>query len=347
MLLYIHIPFCDSKCHYCSFNSYTDILHLKKEYFKALKKQLYFELKRFKTKKLDSIYIGGGTPSAIEAKYYEDIFMTLQPFITNQTEITTEANPNSLTKEWLKEMLNFGINRVSLGVQSFDDKKLKFLGRNHNGKTAINALETLSSNIKNFSLDFIYDTTCDTKELLLSDLNKALKFPITHISSYSLTIEKGTTFFGKNSLLKGDDNLIFWFIDKIKSQNFTQYEISNFGKIKSKHNLGYWSGKDYLGVGSGAVGFFKDKRFYTNKNVKSYIKDPLEIEIENLTPQNLKDEKIFLGLRSEVGVNLEILDNTQKEKVSLLLHENKIYIKESKIYNKDYFLADEITLFLT
>ena len=347
MLLYIHIPFCDSKCHYCSFNSYTDILHLKVEYFKAIKKQLLYELQRFNPTFLETIYIGGGTPSAVEASYYEDIFEILKPFITDKTEITTEANPNSLTIEWLKEMKDFGINRVSLGVQSFDDKKLKFLGRNHDAKTATKALEILSSNIKNFSIDFIYDTVCDTKELLDNDLKKALQFPLTHISSYSLTIEKATTFFGKNSLLKGDDNLIFWFIDKIKSQGFNQYEISNFGKIKSLHNLGYWSGKDYIGVGSGAVGFLKDKRFYTDKNVKSYIKNPLNIEIENLTQKNLKDEKIFLGLRSEVGVEIDIFTKDELEKLSILLKEKKLIKKENRVFNPNYFLADEISLFLT
>ena len=180
-----------------------------------------------------------------------------------------------------------------------------------------------------------------------NDLKKALQFPLTHISSYSLTIEKATTFFGKNSLLKGDDNLIFWFIDKIKSQGFTQYEISNFGKIKSLHNLGYWSGKDYIGVGSGAVGFLKDKRFYTDKNVKSYIKNPLNIEVENLTPKNLKDEKIFLGLRSEVGVWIDIFTKEELKKLSILLKEKKLIKKGNRVFNPNYFLADEISLFLT
>ena len=343
MLLYIHIPFCDSKCYYCSFNSYTDILYLKEEYFKALKKQLLFELKRFNLKKLTSIYIGGGTPSAVNANLYEDIFKTLTPFITSDTEITTEANPNSLTNEWIKDMKSFGVNRVSLGVQSFDDKKLRFLGRNHNSLEAKKAIETSLNYIDNLSIDLIYDTILDNKNLLKNDLKTAFSFPITHLSSYSLTIEKGTTFFKKQNLTKDDQNLSVWFINQIKNSGFLQYEISNFAKKKSIHNLGYWQGKDYIGVGSGAVGFLKNKRFYPTKNVKEYIKNPLKIEVENLTIKNLIDEKIFLGLRSEVGVDIKLLDN---KKVKILLDEDKVILKNNRIFNKDYFLADTIALFL-
>lgn len=343
MLLYIHIPFCDSKCHYCSFNSYTDILYLKEEYFKALHKQLLYEIKRFDLKKLSTIYIGGGTPSAVPAILYEEIFKTLSPFITKNTEITTEANPNSLTNEWLSIMKSFGINRVSLGVQSFDDKKLNFLGRTHTSLDAKKAIETIHNKVSNISIDLIYDTILDNKKLLKNDLNTAFSFPLSHISSYSLTIEKGTNFFGKSNLLKGDENLIFWFTDMIKNKGFTQYEISNFGKIKSKHNLGYWKGKNYMGVGSGAVGFLKDKRYYPTKNVKNYISNPLDIRVENLTKQNLKDEKIFLGLRSKVGLDTNLI---KKEKLKILLEEKKVISKNNKIFNKDYFLADEIALFL-
>ncbi len=344
MMLYIHIPFCDSKCHYCSFNSYTDILHLKDEYFKALKKQLLHEIKRFEVKKLSTIYIGGGTPSAIPAFYYEELFKILDSFIKSDTEITTEANPNSTTDEWMALMKSFGVNRVSLGVQSFDDKKLKFLGREHSSLQAKNAISTILKHIKNISIDLIYDTSLDSKKLLENDLLTAFSFPLTHISSYSLTIEKGTNFFGKANLTKNDENLIFWFVDMIKDKGFIQYEISNFGKIKSSHNLGYWQGKDYIGVGSGAVGFLKNKRFYPTKNVKNYIKNPLDIEVENLSYQNLKDEKIFLGLRSEVGVETKFLDS---KKVDILLSEDKLILKNDRVYNKDYFLADEIALFLT
>ncbi len=343
MLLYIHIPFCDSKCHYCSFNSYTDILHLKENYFKALQKQLLHEIKVFNPNKLSTIYIGGGTPSSVPASLYDKIFKTLSPFITKDTEITTEANPNSLTNEWLSIMKSYGVNRISLGVQSFDDKKLKFLGRNHSSSEAKKAIEIAYKTIKNISIDLIYDTALDNKKLLEADLKTAFSFPLSHISSYSLTIEKGTNFFGKSNLLKGDENLIFWFIDMIKEAGFTQYEISNFGKIKSLHNLGYWKGKDYIGVGSGAVGFLKDKRYYPTKNVKNYITNPLDIKVENLSKQNLKDEKIFLGLRSEVGVKTSFLD---KEKVEILHDEKKIILKNNRLFNKDYFLADEIALFL-
>ncbi|HIO90275.1 MAG TPA: coproporphyrinogen III oxidase family protein [Campylobacterales bacterium] len=346
MLLYLHIPFCDSKCHYCSFNSYTDILDLTQSYMIAMKKQLLFELERFDVKKngIETIFIGGGTPSALPPKEYEEFFKILKPYLMPNIEITTEANPNSASEDWLRGMRELGINRVSFGVQSFDDKKLKFLGREHSSLEAKIAIEKAHMiGIKNISCDLIYDTILDTKELLTSDLDIVFSLPINHLSSYSLTIEKGTNFFGKNNLLTKDENLASWFIDEVKRRGFNQYEISNFGTYKSEHNLGYWTGKEYIGIGSGAVGFLRDKRFYTDRNVKSYIKNPTKIEIENLTQTELKSEKIFLGLRSEIGVDITLLSD---KKLQILKETNKIKLIDTIAYNMDYLLSDEIALFL-
>jgi len=345
VLLYLHIPFCDSKCFYCSFNSYTDLLHLKTKYMKAVKTQLLFELERFKVKKssIETVFIGGGTPSTVEAKLYENFIDLLSPYLKEDMEFTTEANPNSATLQWLKEMKNLGVNRVSFGVQSFDEEKLKYLGRNHSPKDALTAVENAYKiGIKNISIDIIYDTIKDTKKLLKKDLQTAFSLPINHISSYSLTIEKATKFYQEKTLPKDDENLAFWFVDEVKKR-FPQYEISNFGKYKSKHNLGYWQLKDYIGIGSGAVGFFKDKRFYPHTNVKKYIEDPLFHKVEHLSKQDLLTEKIFLGLRSEVGVEKTLLP---EDKTKLLLEEKKLYEKNSKVFNKNFFLADELALFL-
>ena len=345
MLLYLHIPFCDSKCFYCSFNSYTYLLHLESEYFKAIIKQLDYELKKFKVEKnsIETIFIGGGTPSTVEPKYYEEFIKTIQPYLKSYTEFTTEANPNSATKEWLKGMKELGVNRVSFGVQSFDSDKLRYLGRNHSKYDAIKAIETAYKiGIKNISLDLIYDTYLDNKELLQKDLDLVFSLPINHLSSYSLTIEKATKFYHDKITPKDDETLSFWFVEEIK-KHFPQYEISNFGTYHSKHNLGYWQLKDYIGIGSGAVGFLKDKRFYPSQNVQTYIKNPLIQKTEQLSYKDIKTEKIFLGLRSKVGVSLDILDS---KKVKLLHSENKITIKNNRLYNNNFFLADEIALFL-
>jgi len=312
----------------------------------AMKKQLLFELERFDVKKngIETIFIGGGTPSALPPKEYEEFFKILKPYLMPNIEITTEANPNSASEDWLRGMRELGINRVSFGVQSFDDKKLKFLGREHSSLEAKIAIEKAHMiGIKNISCDLIYDTILDTKELLTSDLDIVFSLPINHLSSYSLTIEKGTNFFGKNNLLTKDENLASWFIDEVKRRGFNQYEISNFGTYKSEHNLGYWTGKEYIGIGSGAVGFLRDKRFYTDKNVKSYIKNPTKIEIENLTQTELKSEKIFLGLRSEIGVDITLLSD---KKLQILKETNKIKLIDTIAYNMDYLLSDEIALFL-
>jgi len=345
VLLYLHIPFCDSKCFYCSFNSYTDLIHLKTNYMKAIKAQLPFELKRFEVEKnsIETLFIGGGTPSTVEPKLYEEFIDILKPYLKKDAEFTTEANPNSATYEWLKGMRLLGVNRVSFGVQSFDEQKLKYLGRNHSQKEAKTAIENAyKAGIKNISIDIIYDTQKDTKKLLKQDLLTAFNLPINHLSSYSLTIEKATKFYHDKTLPKDDENLAFWFVDEVKKR-FPQYEISNFGEYKSKHNLGYWQLKDYIGIGSGAVGFLKNKRFYPQTNVKKYIEDPTSHRVEKLSKEDLLTEKIFLGLRSEVGVEKSILP---KEKIKLLLKEKKLYEKNSKIFNKNFFLADELALFL-
>lgn len=346
MLLYIHIPFCDSKCFYCSFNSYTTKHHLKDEYIDALLKQLKYELKRFDVKSFESIFIGGGTPSTLKSKYYKKIFKTIEPFIDSDIEITIEANPNSATKEWLKDIKDIGVNRVSFGAQSFNDEKLRFLGRAHSSKDTIKAVYNAKDiGFENISIDLIYDCSIDTKKMVEADIKMALNLPINHISTYALTLEENTLFFKKRWVKKDDDDLAYFVANLIKDR-FIQYEVSNFGIYFSKHNIGYWQHKDYIGVGSGAVGFLKDKRFYTKSSLEDYIKNPFNTETENLSKKDLLIEKIFLGLRAIFGIDMKILDTKILKRVDILKSEGKIYEKKGKIYNKNLFLADEIALFL-
>ena len=226
MLLYIHIPFCDSKCSYCAFNSYVDKFHLKEKYMKALEVQLDFELKRFKAtkKSIKTIFIGGGTPSTVEPQLYKNIFNILKPFLDDSIEITSEANPNSATKKWLSGMFELGVNRISFGVQSFDTNKLKLLNRSHSKEDAIDSINNAKEiGFQNLSLDLIYATLGDSKELLQNDLKEAFKLPINHLSAYALTIEEGTVFESKPHMSKETLYLTEWFLLKLnKSLNNTK-----------------------------------------------------------------------------------------------------------------------------
>jgi len=350
MLIYIHIPFCDSKCSYCAFNSYVDKFDLKEAYMLALSEQLNFELKRFKAKykTIETIFIGGGTPSTVEPKLYENIFKTLKPYLRDNAEITSEANPNSATKEWLKGMKQLGVNRISFGVQSFNNEKLKLLNRAHNPQQAKDAIIYAKEiGFKNISLDLIYATLGDTKELLQNDLDIAFSLPINHISAYALIIEEGTPFESKPQMSKETLETTEWLFKEIKKHNFEQYEISNFGTFKSEHNLGYWKYKDYIGLGSGAVGKLDLERFYPTCNLEDYIKNPLDIKVEVLSKEDKKIEQIFLGLRSCVGVHKDILNISELKQAHFLVSEKKLYLKNDTFYNTNYLLADEIALFIS
>lgn len=347
MLFYIHIPFCDSKCHYCAFNSYTNLSHLKEAYFNAMLKQIDFEITRFnisKSNPIHTLFFGGGTPSSVEAKYYEKIFDKLSPFFIDDIEITTEANPNSAQKEWQSQMREFGVNRISFGVQSFDDDKLKLLGRNHSSIQAKKTLEIATKLYQNISLDLIYNVLGDTKEFLQKDIDTALSFNTNHLSAYSLTLEENTKFENSNMSLDNEDIAID-FISYLSSK-LPQYEISNFGTYKSKHNLGYWEGLDYVGVGAGAVGFMQNQRYYPIADVNSYIQNPLNINIENLSNDDLLTEKIFLGLRSEIGIDFSLLNTKQQNKCKILFNENKLKYKGNRVFNENFLIADELSVFI-
>jgi len=314
----------------------------------ALLVQLKFELKRFKAeeKSIETIFIGGGTPSTVKPELYRPLFELLRPYIKDDAEITSEANPNSATSEWLEGMYALGVNRISFGVQSFNDEKLKKLGRAHRAVDASSALiRAKEAGFKHLSLDLIYAVDGDTKELLEHDLKEAFKLPIDHLSAYALTIEEGTPFASTPDVANEKLILTEWFLESIKA-HFPTYEISNFGNYHSKHNLGYWEYKDYIGLGSGAVGFLKETRYYPTKDVQAYIENPLDIQSERLSEASIKTEKIFLGLRSIVGVSENILSKQELKNAQLLVNENKLTYKEGSFYNEDYLLSDELALFI-
>lgn len=349
MLAYLHIPYCDSKCHYCSFNSYVDKFDTRKAYMDALHRQLKFELERFEAKKgsIETLFIGGGTPSTVAPELYEPIFALLQPYLRKDAEITTEANPNSATAAWIEGMRSLGVNRISFGVQSFDEEKLKALGRAHNPKQAKEAIILAHElGIEHLSLDLIYNYRNDTKTLIRADVEQAFELPIDHISAYELTIEEGTKFTQTPEARQENEALAFFVADRIKERGFEHYEISNFGRYQSKHNQGYWELKDYIGAGAGAVGFLKERRFYPQNDIHSYISDPMRISEELLSADDLLTERLFLGLRSAIGIESAILSESMRKRAEILLAEDKLHQKGSRYFNKNYFLSDELALYI-
>lgn len=319
----------------------------------ALKKQLRNNLDNYvikHNKKIETVFIGGGTPSTIKPSEYEEIFEMIKPHLEEFAEITTEANPNSASYEWLQSMKNLGVNRVSFGVQSFDNDKLKFLGRAHNSNSAIKSIQNAKEiGFKGINCDIIYGVQNDTMESLKKDFDTAFSLPITHLSAYSLTIEEGTKFFDRSSVKIDDEELSYEIFDYINKNGFHQYEISNFAKNKeseSKHNYGYWQHKEYLGVGAGAVGYINQERHYPSKSLEEYIQKPLDYEIEEIDLNDVKTEKILLGFRSLNGVEISLFNEEEMKKIDDLIKYDKVYMEENRIFNKNFLLSDELALYI-
>ncbi len=316
---------------------------LRESYIDALLEQLSFQIQLYDIKKFKTVYIGGGTPSTLSINQLQKLANFIFPLLEIDAEATIEANPNSATFEWLSAVKQMGFNRLSLGVQSFDNQKLKFLGRNHSNEIAIKSLEIANQvGFKNINLDLIYNTAFDSKEIIENDINIALTMPINHISFYSLTIEEGTVFekIGEKSFENIEETE--YFFEKINSK-FAQYEISNFG-AESKHNFGYWNGENYLGVGSGAVGFWQNQRIYPDRDVNKYISNPTKFEIENLSQSDLRFEKLFLGFRSKIGVLKNELLYNEIQIAETFVSENILTFSNGRYFNKNFLLADELAL---
>jgi len=316
---------------------------------KALEVQLKNELKKFNVQQheIETLFIGGGTPSTVDPELYRPLFDILKPLLKKDAEITSEANPNSATQAWLEGMFKLGVNRISFGVQSFNATKLKALNRAHSAEQAITAIHSAHTiGFKNLSLDLIYNYEGDTQALLKDDIDQAFQLPINHISAYELTIEDGTKFSSTPTVRQEDDELAFFVAKEITQRGFEHYEISNFGTYQSEHNKGYWNLIDYMGVGAGAVGFKQDVRYYPTTNIDLYIKEPLTIAEEPLNSDALLTERLFLGLRSNIGVDSKILTTEMKKRANFLVEKAKLEKENTTYKNNNYFIADELVLYI-
>ncbi|QQK07647.1 radical SAM family heme chaperone HemW [Miniphocaeibacter halophilus] len=326
--IYIHIPFCKEKCYYCDFITMPYQEKRIDEYFSLLGKEIDMYKEKFKNLKdyeIDSIYFGGGTPSFVNSKYIINLISLLKKtfFIKDNIEFTIETNPDTLDKLKLEDYLNSGINRISLGVQTFNDSILKTLGRNHNSKTILNDIKIIrESGFENLSLDLIMGLPKQKLRDIKNDLKIIKEVSPNHISYYDLIIEKNTRFnklYKENKLIlpTEDENRNFYkeIISSLDKMNLKQYEISNFAieGFESKHNLKYWNVNEYLGFGIGASGYINNYRYtneyrykdYKNKIDKNII--PI-LEKENLTRENKIFEKIIMNMRLVDGVSLKELN---------------------------------------
>lgn len=370
MLLYIHIPFCSSKCGYCAFNSFVDREGEIEAYVRALREDIRHSL-RGNTQSITSIFFGGGTPNFLDSKYYDEIFESIytNASVAKDCEISLECNVNLLNLAWCKHLLSLGANRLSVGIQSFDENKLAFLQREHRAKDiALNVEYAFSAGFKNVSCDLITNTPLDSKKVVEADITNALNLPISHISVYALSIDEGSRFaldskrFSQD--LESKDDFCFFARELLEKAGFYQYEVSNYAKdskqgadsTRCKHNLGYWQGREYIGCGAGAVGRLGNRRLRAYPQLANYIKTPHKRLVEILSQRDLCMENIMLGLRCAVGVKMSVMDKFFMDKAAMekhiefLLSGGKCHIRQEKredfLVANELFLSDEIALWL-
>lgn len=310
--IYIHIPFCAWKCAYCDFVSFAGQENLTDAYLDALER----EMRQYAGEKADTIFIGGGTPSILTAEQIKRLSeMVFENFdIVRDYEFTTEANPGTLDDTKITAMLTGGINRISVGVQSFNDDELKTIGRIHDAETAYNTILNLKkSGFNDITIDLMTALPNQTMLSLKNTLKTAVSLPVTHISAYSLIIEDGTPLekaysAGKLKLPTEDEDreMYSYTIDFLSANGFIQYEISNFARqgYECRHNIKYWTFSPYIGLGVAAHSFDGNSRYYNTDDLQAYLSGSEKQKIP-LTQKDKISEFIITGLRMNRGISAE------------------------------------------
>ncbi len=364
--IYIHFPFCNVKCGYCDFYSIVNRKETIPYFIESVIKEidLYFYSNDLNELEFDTIFLGGGTPSLIEPHYIEKIFKTLSNHINFSMikEITIEANPGEASKKYLNGYKEIGINRISFGFQSLDDKLLKFLDRLHSAKQCILAFEEArKAGFENINTDMIFNIPGQSLDILSENLKSVIKLQPEHISSYSLTVEKGTMLYSnvsKGKVVMPDEELdynMYEMTSSIMSDNrYSQYEASNYAKSDKEclHNLHYWNLDPYLAFGPSAHGYDGKKRWWNHKSLNLYLtllkENKLPIKnSEILSTKNKFNEIIMNGLRTSKGINIEKLnrittsiniDKKIQKWPQLVIQDKYLRLKDN-----DFMLLDEIT----
>lgn len=358
--LYLHLPFCISKCPYCDFNSYQ----LKEDnqissYISALYQEITTYSKKLKKSNIKTIYLGGGTPTILSGVQIYNIleFCKSKFTIDKDAEITIEANPGTLDGEKIKLLIESGINRLSLGAQSFNNLFLKKLGRIHNTQDIIDSYYLArKEGFNNINIDIMFALPDQTTEDLQITLKKAISLKPDHLSLYNLTIKPGTEYYkkykkGKLKLPNEDEefDMYNWAIKFLEESGFEHYEISNFARPykRSMHNLIYWQNKPYLGIGAGAYSFIKGYRYMNYESPARYTKEMMSGKLpvdngEKLSLRKRMIETIILGLRTKDGVGY------QKFKIRFKVDINNVFHKQiSKLINLRLLQKDDFKIKLT
>ncbi|MHC1730985.1 MAG: radical SAM family heme chaperone HemW [Bacteroidales bacterium] len=341
--IYIHIPFCKSFCSYCDFYSTTDNT-LKEALVQALVQEIMLRSSYLEGEKVETIYLGGGTPSLLDPSVTEGILAEVRKnfVVDDNPEITAEINPDDVYEGFFSSLRKAGVNRISMGVQSWDDNRMRYLGRRHNAAQSAVALEAaFREGFDNVSADLIYGVPGMTTAELKSDLEKTLSFPVTHLSAYHLTVEEGTKLgrLRKAGKLKETDEEIsgsmFTLLGKIcRDHGFIHYEISNFARegFISRHNSSYWRQVPYIGLGPSAHSFDRRSRQWNVSDVKKYIKaisaGKIPCEREELSRITVFNEYVMTSLRTMWGIDLQYVEEYfDKEMHDYLVNLSGRYIR--------------------
>lgn len=368
--IYIHIPFCESRCHYCDFCSSLLNRENAEKYFSYLEREIKLNENFLREKIIDTVFIGGGTPSSVDGKYIARILKVLKTFeFSENPEITIESNPNSLTKEKAEIYFSSGINRISIGAQSFNDDILKKIGRIHKSYDIYKAVgNARSAGFTNINLDLMLALPWQK----LSDIEKSFeeikKLDLPHISYYSLILEKGTKLYETH--LKSplafpneaeDRKMYHYVVDELEKIGLHQYEISNFAKkgFECRHNMTYWELRDYISFGLSASSNLCNLRYRNFSDFKKYYefidkgKNPIEFS-EDLSKIDRKNEFIMMGLRLKSGIDLDEFDlrfkedfaKTYKDEIDKNIKLSLIEVKDNKIYltEKGKDLSNQVEL---
>lgn len=305
--VYIHTPFCKSKCPYCDFYSVAFDDTIADRYVDAV----VAEIKSAPSFVADTVYFGGGTPSLLGEKRLGIILDSLSDKLTNDCEITLECNPKTVDLVLLEKYYTIGINRLSIGVQSFHDNELKRLGRIHSSDDAKQIVyEAQKSGFENISIDLMLSTPEQTIASMTNSLNTAISLGVKHISAYMLTLEQGTPLYTENPILPNEDEVAKGYLKAVSMLNnagLLQYEVSNFAKIgyESRHNLKYWNGDEYLGFGASAHSYFAGVRYCHDRNIEEYITTKGQNRIVTDNKAGSFSEYAMLRLRLTQGLNFD------------------------------------------
>lgn len=373
--IYLHIPFCRQACSYCDFYFVTRT-KLKDVFVEALLEEIRsYEGTKYNAQPVKTIYVGGGTPSLLEPDQLERIFDALDDvFELDLQEVTLEMNPDDVTADYLSSLRQLGINRASMGVQSFDPKLLEFMHRAHNREEALHSLELLSqSGFETFTVDLIYGNPDQSLEMLEKDVDTLLSYYPPHVSAYSLTVEPDTRL-GKQVELGRihplEDELVadhFELINrKFSEQEIHRYEVSNYSRKdhNAVHNSNYWQHENYIGLGPSAHSFWWDdtaERWANKKDLRAYAKHPIhqKIDPETLDNISLAEERLMMGLRTLAGVSQNELEQRyhytlkarqhkyleQKKEERKLISVDPIRLSDKGIQIADAIILDLITLY--